>query len=343
MDSLTQIVLGAAVGEAVLGKKVGNKAILWGAIAGTIPDLDVLTKLFVDNVTANEVHRGFSHSILFSIIAAPIFGWLIAKIYKHKEANWKDWTKLMFLGLFTHPILDAFTTWGTQLFWPFRYKVSFKNIFVVDPLYTLPFLIFLILAMFYKRTDPRREKFNKLGLFISSAYMVITLGIKWYTYTVFQSNLEKQRIGYKEIQTKPTPLNSILWSANIETQNSFLIGYYSLLDENDKISFKEFPKNHHLLGEMKNDPLIPRLIKLSEGWYTIEKLSNDKLLFNDLRFGQLGIDEKNNRFVFSYELFYNKNGVLTAVESERKMNEASPLLKKLFARVLGNKEQPSSL
>ena len=64
MDSLTQIVLGAAVGEAVLGRKIGNKAILWGAIAGTIPDLDVLSKLFVDDVTANEWHRGFSHSIL---------------------------------------------------------------------------------------------------------------------------------------------------------------------------------------------------------------------------------------------------------------------------------------
>ena len=65
MDSLTQIVLGASVGEAVLGKKVGNKAALYGAIAGTIPDLDVLAGYFVDEITAIEWHRGFSHSILF--------------------------------------------------------------------------------------------------------------------------------------------------------------------------------------------------------------------------------------------------------------------------------------
>ena len=129
MDSLTQIVLGAAVGEATLGKKVGNKAMFWGAVAGTIPDLDVIANFFVDNVTANELHRGFSHSILFSILMAPIFGWIIAKLYKNKEADWKDWSKLMFWGLFTHPILDAFTTWGTQLFWPFDYKVAFNNIF----------------------------------------------------------------------------------------------------------------------------------------------------------------------------------------------------------------------
>ncbi|TSE06754.1 MULTISPECIES: metal-dependent hydrolase [Aquimarina] len=336
MDSLTQIVLGAAVGEAALGRKVGNKAMLWGAIAGTIPDLDVLSKIFVDNVTANELHRGFSHSILFSILAAPVLGWMISKIYQNKEADWKDWSKLMFLGLFTHPILDAFTTWGTQLFWPFEYKVSFKNIFVVDPLYTIPFLIFVILAMFYKRTHPKRKKFNQLGLYISSIYMIITLGLKWYTYGIFQTNLENQHISYKEIQTKPTPLNSILWTANIETEDSFLIAYYSLLEKEDIIVFSEFPKNHHLLGKMKNDPLIPRLIKLSEGWYTIEKNDN-KLFFNDLRFGQLGVGTEASRFVFSYELFYDDNGILTAKERERNMEDTTPLLKKLFSRVLGNK------
>src|SRR5688572_5158489 len=74
MDSLTQMVLGAAVGELVLGRKVGNKAILWGAIAGTIPDLDVLSSLFLDDLRANEVHRGVTHSLLFSLVAAPLFG-----------------------------------------------------------------------------------------------------------------------------------------------------------------------------------------------------------------------------------------------------------------------------
>ncbi len=336
MDSLTQIVLGAAVGEATLGKKVGNKAMLWGAVAGTIPDLDVVSKLFVDTVTANELHRGFSHSIVFSILAAPILGWLLSKLYKNNDANWKDWTKLMFLGLFTHPILDAFTTWGTQLFWPFDYKVALNTIFVVDPLYTLPFLVFVIMAMFYKRTHQKRKKFNTFGLYISSSYIILTLILQQKARANFSNNLEKQHIEYNDIQTRPTPLNSILWTANIETDDSFLIGYYSLLDEDDTINFSEFPKNHHLLGQMKDDPLIPRLIKLSEGWYTIEKV-NDSIYFNDLRFGTLGIGDQAKRFVFSYELYYNANGELIAKERERDMGEASPLLKKLFNRVLGNK------
>ena len=74
MDSVTQIVLGAAIGEAVLGRKVGNKAMLYGAIAGTIPDLDVVSRYFVDTVTALEYHRGFTHSICFLYSLHPFLG-----------------------------------------------------------------------------------------------------------------------------------------------------------------------------------------------------------------------------------------------------------------------------
>src|SRR5690606_30258481 len=139
MDSLTQIVLGAAVGEAVLGKKIGNKAMLYGANAGTIPDLDTFTSYATATVSALEIHRGCTHSILFSVVFVPIFGWLVSRY--EKRANFKDWSWLFFWEFLTHPLLDAHTTWGTQLFWPFDLRLAYKNIFVIDPLYTLPFLI----------------------------------------------------------------------------------------------------------------------------------------------------------------------------------------------------------
>ena len=111
MDSLTQIVLGGAVGEAVLGKKVGNKAILWGAIGGTIPDLDTIPGQFLDTVSRLEIHRGFSHSIVFALLISPLLGWLIYKLYKKKkEATIWGWTQLFFWCIFTHPLLDIYTT-----------------------------------------------------------------------------------------------------------------------------------------------------------------------------------------------------------------------------------------
>ena len=121
MDSLTQIVLGASVAEAALGKKIGNKAIVLGAIAGTIPDLDIITRFFVDNLTASVMHRGFSHSLIFPFVVAPILAWILKKIYSsYTNVSFIDWFKMFFLAIITHPLLDAQTTWGTQLFWPFE-------------------------------------------------------------------------------------------------------------------------------------------------------------------------------------------------------------------------------
>ena len=331
MDSLTQIVLGAAVGEAVLGKKVGNKAMLYGAIAGTIPDLDVYIGKLFDTVTALELHRGFTHSILFSIVFGWIFGWLIS-LYE-KNASPKEWMQLMFWGLVTHPILDAFTTWGTQLFWPFDYRLAFKNIFVIDPLYTLPFLVFLLMTMFQPKNSKKRRKYNNLGLIVSSSYMLLTIIIKGITYTKFEQALDNQEIVYNEIETKPTPLNAVLWSANVETKDAYLIGYYSLFDTKP-IEFYSYPKNHHLLGKYNKDTKVKRLIKITKGWYTISEKDNT-LYLNDLRFGLLSVAPNFQQFAFSFKIAEEHN-IVTVEEVPRNREKAKQLLKNLWLRIQGN-------
>ncbi|QCX01295.1 metal-dependent hydrolase [Aggregatimonas sangjinii] len=333
MDSLTQIVLGAAVGEAVLGKKVGNKAPLFGAIAGTIPDLDVLARYFVDTVTATEWHRGFSHSVLFSVLFAPVFGWLVWKLLRKKEATWRDWSWLFFWGLFTHPILDAFTTWGTQLFWPFQTRLAFQNIFVIDPLYTLPFLVFLILTMSQKRTSPKRRRFNTLGLVVSSGYLLLTLVLKGLAYKVFVDSLEAQGISYEQISTRPTPFNTVLWTANVETKAAYLIGNYSFFDSRS-IVFRAYPKNHELLGSLETNDKISRLITITEGWYTITK--EDEVLFlNDLRFGLMSMDPNETKFAFTYKLEPTETGC-KVTETPKVPGDAKGLLASLWKRIKGN-------
>lgn len=333
MDSLTQIVLGASVGEAVLGKKIGNKAMLYGAIAGTIPDLDVLTRYFVDTVTATEWHRGFSHSIFFAVLFSPIFGWLIYKIEHKSRATFVDWTWLMFWGLLTHPILDAFTTWGTQLFWPFDLRLAFKNIFVIDPLYTLPFLVFLILAMRQKRLSPKRKKYNQTGLFLSCSYLLVTLLLKGVADRKFVDSLDTQGIDYKAIDTRPTPFNTILWTANIDVGYAYLIGNYSFFDSKE-IDFTVYPKNRQLLGHLRANDKVKRLSKIAEGWYTISE-KDGTLFFNDLRFGLISLDPKETRFTFSYKLIENKDG-LEVQETEKFNLDAKNLLSALWERIWGN-------
>ena len=333
MDSLTQIVLGAAVGESVLGKKVGNKAMLYGAIAGTIPDLDTIWGKFLDPLTAIEIHRGISHSIVFSIVMAPILGWLVAQLHKKAQAGWKDWSWLFFWGLVTHPLLDAHTTWGTQLFWPLDLRLAYQNIFVIDPLYTLPFLIFLILAIRLPKASKKRRKWNNLGLIISSAYMVMTLVLKGISYQKFTEALDREKIEYTQIDTRPAAFNTILWHTNIDVGDAYLLGDYSFFDS-QPISFKYVPKDRQLLGDFRNSETIERLDKISNGWYAIEKRDGE-LYYNDLRFGVYDLDAKDLRFVFSYQLIPEGDG-LEIREAERDPEAMKQVLASLWSRIWGN-------
>ncbi|KGL63578.1 metal-dependent hydrolase [Polaribacter sp. Hel1_85] len=332
MDSLTQIVLGAAVGEAVLGRKIGNKSMFYGAIAGTIPDLDFLSSFFTDTVTALEIHRGITHSIFFSVVFSPILAFFVTKYEKYK--NLKDWSWLFFWAFITHPILDAQTTWGTQLFWPLDIRLAFKNVFVIDPLYTIPFLVFLILTMIQKKESKKRRFYNNWGLIISSSYLVLTLILKGFSYQTFTKELAKQNIQYSEIKTKPTPLNTILWTANIETKDTFLIGHSSFFDENP-IQFSSYPKNHHLLDDLAKHPKVKRMIKISKGFYTINKIDNI-LYFNDLRFGALSIQPNAENFVFKYKIEVDENGIPFFTEVPKEKRDAKKLLAELWLRIKGN-------
>ncbi len=301
MDSLTQIVLGAAVGEAVLGKKVGSRAMLWGAIAGTIPDFDVFIRFFTDDITATALHRGISHSLFFSIAMAPILGWIANKIHRKRNIGVKPWAWLFFWALVTHPLLDMHTNWGTQFFWPFEYRVAYNNIFVVDPLYTLPFLVFTMLALFKKRTDPMRVKWNRIGLIVSSSYMVLSILLKWVSFHSFEKQLTKDKIEYVNMDTNPSPFNTILWAATVETKTGFRLGYYSFFDSKPIEFSDEIPKNHDLIAPYLQQKEVQQLIKISTGSYIIEAVE-DKLHFIDIRFGQMSFDPNAKAFVWRYEL-----------------------------------------
>ncbi len=308
MDSLTQIVLGAACGEVALGKKIGNKAQLFGAIGGTIPDLDVIIgNLFFGNeIDELAFHRGFMHSIVFACIASLILGFIFYELYdsgKRKgTTNLKDWIWLLFLSLFTHPILDSFTPYGTQLFLPFTdYRVAFNNISVVDPLYTVPFLLCLLIALFFKRSNPRRMKWAKAGIYISSAYLLLTIGNKLYINSVFKKSFKKAEIEYTRFSAQPTFLNNALWYSVAETETDYYLGFYSHFDDADiATKFSIIPKNRH--GLDMNHPDLKTLRWFSKDYFTIHKIdSTGQLIYKDLRYPLLKEGDVNSS-LFSFEL-----------------------------------------
>lgn len=313
MDSLTQIVLGASVGEFILGKKVGNKAALWGAVAGTIPDLDVFAAFFLNPAQAILFHRGFMHSILFSVLFAPIMGYLLYLLYK-KKWSIADWTKLSFWGLLTHPILDCFTTWGTQLFWPFEYRVTFNSVFVIDLHYTLPFMVLLIIALRKPRESKIRRQLNNWGLRISTAYLLIGLLIHSIVVIKIQEKFETKfnTIQIKSVQVKPMPFSTLYWEGFIETDDSFYNCYYSVMTGHKDELDRFIPKNHDLATEYGFEGTIEfeTLKKISNGYYVLEPTEKG-INFCDMRFGCTdGISNRSGKeIIFKYHLYKTENGI----------------------------------
>src|ERR1043165_4339109 len=238
MDSLTHIVLGAAIGEAVLGKKIGRKAMLWGALADTIPDFDVFASCCTTPAQQLLVHRGITHSFFFILVMSPILGWLWSKWFRKSEVPMRSWTWLFFLGMFTHVLLDSLTSYGTGWFEPFSsYRVSFNTIFVADIFYTLPFLICILVALIAKNGSPRRTKWNKAGLWISTLYLLFTFVNKWHVHDVMKSSLDKEGIYYDDFVVTPTPLNNFLWMGYTHDSLGAYIGYYSLFDKSKDVTY----------------------------------------------------------------------------------------------------------
>jgi len=339
MDSLTQIVLGAACGEAVLGKKIGNKALLFGAIGGTIPDLDVLVGnwLHGNEIDAMLFHRGIMHSILFCVLAAFIMGWLVHKLYnfgkrKHTTTQ-RNWVSLFFWSLFTHPILDCFTPYGTQLFAPFsNHRVAFNNIAVADPAYTLPFLICIVVLMCFKRTSHKRRLWLKWGIGISSVYLLFTLGNKLYIDSIFRKSIKDAKIEVTRFSTQPAIFNNILWYGIAETETAYYVSDYSLCDTKNRfVNFRKIQKQHDLkLSEYQD---IKDLAWFSNYYYSIYKLSDNTYQYNDLRYPLLDLDNPNSS-VFSLTLYKDSNR-LNMKPFEPKFDSLDAVFKSLWQRIKG--------
>lgn len=407
MDSLTQITLGAATGEAVLGKKIGNRALLWGALAGTLPDLDVLSNMTSDPLSALAFHRAITHSLAFGMIMPIGLAWLAYRLYRHgkdslaffkdlgifflgtiatiflgaldmdipremllataatiglvtlifpiilhlrekyrkhpsknENPSFRDWILFFFVAVITHPILDSFTTYGTQLFRPFAdTRVSFNNISVADPLYTLPFIFLLGVILFLKRTNRWRSRLNWLALGLSSSYMVLTFVHKAEVNDVFESTLAAKNVTYNRYITTPTIFNNVLWKCLAETDSTYYYGFYSILDKEPIVkNMTIIPKDHHLLNNHQNDRAVKTLQWFTNGYYNVMPVNDSTLQMNDLRFGTLGNSAKTREdFVFNFML-KNRNGILEMEErdpAESQPEDTGKALDDFWERIKG--------
>ena len=293
MDPLSQGLLGGILAGAFSKKKKLKIAITCGVIGGLAPDLDILIKSSYDPLLSIDFHRQFSHSIFFS----PIGGFLVALllfIFFKKKSSFKQIYFFSFLGYFSHGILDACTSYGTVLFWPFSdFRVGLNIISIIDPLYTGILIIFFLISIFHNSILTIR-----IGLFFS----IILLSFNFYKYQQvkdYVKTIAKDR-GHKieRILLNPTIGNNFLWRSVYKHKDDYFIDaiYFPLFGKsklrrgssvkviNKETIFPKLPKN----STQRND--IRRFAYFSQDFIYLHPDFNNVIA--DLRYGTLPYDNK---------------------------------------------------
>jgi len=336
MDSLTHIALGACMGEAFAGKQLGKKAMLWGALAQSIPDIDFIASFWMDTPSALLAHRGFTHSILFCLLITPLLALTAEKRHRPHNISLKKW--ILFFGgvIFIHIFIDAFNNYGVGWFEPFsNYRISFNAIYVADPFFSIWPGIALIFLLILKRRSPKRKNWWRMGLIMSSVYLLYCLFNKVKMNTDVKDIFRKQNILYTRYFTTPAPLQNWLWYVVAGSDSGYYVGYRSIFDSKKEISFQYFPRKEFLLEPVKDHEDLHKLIRFSQQFYTAEKW-HDTLVINDLRFGQIiGWHDPREKFAFHYYL-QDPGGNKLVVQRGRFAGWDRRSLNSFFKRMKGN-------
>jgi inner membrane protein len=307
MDSLSQIVLGAACAAVVAPATERRRALLIGAALGTLPDLDVLPLLAVgDPVKFVTGHRTLTHSLFVLPLLAWMLWWMAQRRWRWTGADRWRWLAGFELALITHPLLDAHTVYGTQLLWPLQTPpVMWSTVFIIDPLYTLPLLVACVCAWRW-RARVAAWRALQFGLLLSSAY----LGWGWVAKHRVESALRPMlaRIGLEQapLLTVPTPFNSVGWRVVVMQHDGYFEGFASALYPDRPITLRFHPNDADFARRFERLPSVQRMHWFTHGFMAIEQRATSAVM-TDLRMGMMP------DYIFSFVIARDLAGRWTTV------------------------------
>jgi inner membrane protein len=284
MDSLTQLVLGAAVGVAVMRRRTATwKAALWGGIAGTLPDLDVLIS-HGDPILDMVLHRAETHAPFWLTLFSLPFAAAVARL--HGEwAQWRRWWLALWLALVTHPLLDAFTVYGTQLALPFSsHPYGQGSIFIIDPAVTLPWLVGLVWAL-ASRGSVAGHKANLYGLAAGVAVLTLGVALQEQVDRHAREALAAQGVRAERVLVTPAGFSLLLWRVVAIDGGHFHEGFHGLLDPAGPMRLDRFDRGAQHEDAVAGIDRAQRIRRFSKGFYKLHE-RDGRLVITDLRMGQ---------------------------------------------------------
>jgi inner membrane protein len=292
MDSLSQFALGAAVGVAVMGRRIAPwRAALWGGALGTLPDLDALID-HGDPVRNMVLHRAETHALFWQTLASVPLAAAIAALTagpRAGSARWRDfprWLATVWLAFVTHALLDAMTVYGTRLALPFSdHPYGVGSIFIVDPLYTLPLLVGVIGALIAR--GPGWGRWNIAGLVLSTAYLGWTAAAQAHVEGFVRAQIAARpdAATVERVLVTPTAFNTVLWRVLVMRPDGYEEGFRSLLDGDRPIRFSAHPRDRDLLAAVRDIDAVERIARFSRGFFRVDERGG-VVRITDLRMGQ---------------------------------------------------------
>ena len=335
MDPFSQASLGAVVGHTVGYRTLGYKAALYGAAAGALPDIDVLFSIGGDFVDQLVTHRGITHSLFFGPVMGPLLGWLIWRREKAKDPTVDErrrnmWILTITLALFSHPLLDTLTPYGTQLMLPFSdARFAIHAMPIIDPVYTLTLALGLFLAWlpWLRRRLPASLHPGHLGLLtllLSTSYLAYGWSLGLRAEAAAAEQLAARNIQAEQLVAFPTILQPHLRRVVARSPEVDRVGFYSTWAPCE-IDWIEAPRSDtSVVGEFLSTRAGSVFDWFTMGWahYVVTEDDAGKVLRgSDLRYG---FDDDPLTSVFTVEARLGKNGELLETMAAGRTQPTNP-------------------
>ena len=315
MDPISQGTVGAAFAQSIANKNNIIKVGVIGFVAGLAPDLDVLIRSSTDPLLSLEYHRQFTHSLFFIPFGALIVALVIFPLVR-RSLSLKTVYLASFLGYATHGLLDACTSYGTLLFWPFsNERVTWNNISIVDPLFTIPILVLVVSAI-----KTRKRLFSFLAIGWMTFYL--SLGFVQYERAFSAATELAHSRGHnpERLTLKPSFGNLILWKSIYQHKERFYVDAIRTVQSSiwcSGESVRVFDYQYHLPNLEKDSQQSKDIERFR--WFSQDYLGfdEDKNLVTDVRYSMipnqiapmwgLVIDEK--RGIHEHAIWWTGRGV----------------------------------
>ncbi|MSP49614.1 MAG: metal-dependent hydrolase [Alphaproteobacteria bacterium] len=238
MDSVTHLLFGAVIGQAGFRAKLGRKALIAGAVINFLPDLDVIAGWTDGHFAEWEHHRGLTHSLFFGPLAGPLIGWAL---WRHDRWSRRrqggatesaddtlgSWIRLAILALMAHPLIDLFTSYGTQLLWPLSAtRFAIDSMPIIEPVYSLALLIAVIVGSRAAVRPRLAQDVAVAALLFVGIYVGAGWAINEHIAQVARADLDRPA----EVSAYPLLFQPYYRRVVAFTPESAYVGYYSVLD-----------------------------------------------------------------------------------------------------------------